>query len=595
MKANQIKNAFLALVAGTLMVGCSGASSGASSDVAATTYTLSGTLSLGSRFLEPNAVDAKQSFNINSAVNVLEATECGDGYFYQVYCVAFTEPPVSATGNVSCSGATGGFSVAGLPLNSGVGCFIRRATTSTATYATLGTLEIPAASIEGSTSTIVGTGDLKMNVSIDSSGTIVAEVASDSPTQPSTTTTVVTDAAAFSGIYQISCQNTSGSTEFNQVLCKCQMDQSGAYPSQDDCVLANAAGIDSSETNQFIDLSLYQGSVTSDITVQDPGGNSKTVPAGSSMYGISVWRATDATTTTRTGGEGFPSTGPMGTNISFASAIRDPKDAVTWTNSGTLTSGPISVDLSGDRTQVNTAISTGTVDGWKAYATWLSSKTTGFTCSWAPGQSPTTDANCMAELLNQIRNGLDNGSFVLPKMQMERKCGTSGCDASLANARIFVEGVHFQYSDPWSGDQTSATLDSNGMGPEPTSRHAFEQFEPNPAGGGGFNQRNFSQRTYKCAISGTGLVESPLCDETHNWLECQTNEEMAIRFIPTSTTGTYTLSFETRTSLMRAVIGKGSGAKIDDRDLTNGAAVKTLCEDKVGAREGRFLMSAVKQ
>ncbi len=474
--------------------------------------------------------------------------------------MAFTEPPVSATGNVSCSGATGGFSVAGLPVNAGVGCFIRRASTSNGTYSTLGTLEIPAASIEGSTSTIVGTGDIKMNVSIDSSGTIVAEIASDSPTQPTTTTTVVTDAATFSGIYQISCQNTSGSTEFNQVLCKCQMDQSNTFMNQDDCIAANAAGI--SNTNQFVDLSLYQGSVIADITVQDPGGNSKTVPAGSSMYGISVWRATNSSTSTRTGGEGFPSSGPMGSNISFASAIRDPKVAVGWSNSGTLTSGPISVNLTGARTQINTAISTGTVAGWKTFAAWLYTQSTGFTCSWGAG-NPSNDANCMAEFLNEIRRGLDNGSFVLPKMQMERICGgMSGCDDVLANARIFVQGVHFQYNNSsWTGSQNAVTADANGMGPEPTARHAFEQFEPNPAGGGGFNQRNFNQRTYPCATSGAE-VTSALCDQTHNWLECQMNEEMAIRFIPTSTTGTYTLSFENRTSLMRAVIGKSNSTKI---------------------------------
>lgn len=592
MQANQIKKVILALATGALMAGCSGASSAVGGGGSSSTYTLSGSLSLGSRILEPNSTEAIQSFDINNLVNVMDATQCGDNYFYQVYCVAFTEPPVSATGNVSCSGATGGFSVAGLPVNSGVGCFIRRASTSNGTYSTLGTLEIPAASIEGSTSTIVGTGDIKMNVSIDTSGTIVAEIASDSPTQPSTSTTVVTDATAFSGIYQISCQNTSGSTEFNQVLCKCMMDQAGAYPDKDTCIAANAAAV--SNTNQFVDLSLYQGSVTADITVQDPGGNSKTVPAGSTMYGISVWRATDATTSTRTGGEGFPSSGTMGSNIDFTGAVHNPKAAVGWSNSGTLSSSGMSVDLTGAASQITTAATTGTVASWKTLAAWFYTQSVGFTCSWGAG-NPSNDANCMAEFLNQIRRGLDNGSFVLPKMQMERNCGMTGCDNVIANARIFVEGVHFQYNNSsWTGSQNAVTADSNGMGPEPTARHAFEQFEPNPAGGGGFNQRNFNQRTYPCATSGAE-VTSALCDQTYNWLECQMNEEMAIRFIPTSTTGTYTMSFETRTSLMRAVIGKSNNAKIDDTDPTNGAAIKTLCEDKAGVQDGRFLMTGVKQ
>lgn len=593
MQANRIKKVILALTIGALMAGCSGASSGAGGAGSSSTYTLSGNLALGAQFLGPNSTESIQSFDVNNLVNVMAATQCADNYYYQVYCVAFTEPPVSATGNVSCSGASGGFSVSGLPVNSGVGCFIRRASTPTGTYSTLGTLQIPAASIGGSTSTIVGTGDIKMDVSINSSGTIVAEIAHDSPTQPSSSTAVVTDAATFSGIYQISCQNTSGSTEFNQVLCKCQMDQSGTYMDQDSCIAASAAGV--TNTNQFVDLSLYQGSVIADITVQDPGGNSKTVPAGSAMYGISVWRATNGTTSTRTGGEGFPSTGPMGSNISFTSAIRDPKVAVAWTNSGTLTATPVAVSLTGARAQINTAISTATVAGWKAYAAWLYSQSTGFSCSWSMSGDPSTDANCMAEFLNQIRRGLDDGGFVLPKVQMERKCGPSGCDNDIANARIFVEGVRFQYNNSsWSGSQNSATLDSNGMGPEPTSRHAFEQFEPNPAGGGGFNQHNYNQRTYPCAISGAEVTSS-LCDQTYNWLECQTNEEMAIRFIPTSTTGTYKLSFENRTSLMRAVIGKSDNAKIDDTNATNGAAIKALCEAKVGAREGRFLMTGIKQ
>ena len=531
---------------------CGGASSGSGGST--TTFALSGTLDLSNAYVGISNLEPVQSRSLANSISPFAPTQCGDGYYYQVYCVAFSEPPVSATGNVSCSGNTGGFTVSGLPKNTGIGCFIRRNTTDTGTFSTLGTLEIPAATMTGTTTSLVGSGDIKMDVSIDTSGTISAVVANDSPTRPSNTTTTPTttiDDLAFSGIYQISCATSTGSSEFNPAICKCQMgDWSASYMSKDACIADNASLISVNDTTQFVDLGLYKGTVTSNISITDGAGNPQQISAGTTLYGIGVWAASNGTTSLRTGGEGFPNTG-MGANISFASAIRDPKVAVGWTNSGSISSADtsgVTVNLTGHSAQVATAVAGGTVGHWKTYAQWLYTQSSGFTCSWGAG-NPSTDANCMSEFLNKIRRGYENGSnLVMPKVMMQTNCGMSGCDNVLANARVFVEGVDFEYNQStWSGSQNAVTVRADSFGPRPSARHAFEQFEPTPGGGGSFTQREFDGRHYPCQTSGAE-VNSALCDQTHNWLECQTRQEMAIRFMPTSTTGTWKIVFEQRSA-----------------------------------------------
>lgn len=578
---------------------CGGASS-SSSGGSTSTFALSGTLDLSNTFVGISRMEPSQIQTIESSILPFAATQCSDGYFYQVYCVAFSEPPVSATGTVSCSGSTGGFTVSGLPKNTGIGCFVRRNTTSTGTFSTLGTLEIPATTMEGSTTTLVGSGDIKMNVSVDSTGTISAVVANDSPTQPSNTSsagTTTINASDFSGIYQISCASTT-STEYSTAICKCQMgDWSISYGSKDACIADNGSLINSSATSQYVELSLYAGLVSADFTITDGGGTPRTITAGTSIYGIGVWAASNSSTSLRTAGEGFPTTGP-GASINFSGAIRDPKVAVAWTNSGSISSADtsgVTVNLTGHSAQVTAAIAGGTVAHWKTYAQWLYTQSSGFTCSWGGGD-PSNDANCMAEFLNKIRRGYENGTnLVMPKVMMERNCGGSGCDNVLANARVFVEGVDFDYNNSsWSGSQNAVTVRSGSFGPRPSARHAFEQFEPAPGGGGGFTQHEFNRRTYPCSTGGSEIT-STLCDQTHNWLECQTNQEMAIRFVPTTTTGTWKLLFEQRSALMRAVIGKSNNDKIDDTDATHGTTVRNLCLNKVGSEDGRFFMNAVKQ
>ncbi|HEX4923274.1 MAG TPA: hypothetical protein VFV50_04280, partial [Bdellovibrionales bacterium] len=149
------------------------------------------------------------------------ATQCSDGKYYQVYCVSFTDTPVAASGDVNCSGSSGGFTVAGLPVNEAIGCFVRRSTDG-ASYSTLGTIEIPATGIGGTTSAITSSGDIGMTVAIGSDGTITAEVVSgEVETDPG----AATDPTAFNGIYKIFCAASGDGTVYNAqdvINCKCR-------------------------------------------------------------------------------------------------------------------------------------------------------------------------------------------------------------------------------------------------------------------------------------------------------------------------------------------------------------------------------------
>ena len=63
MQANQITKVLLALFTGAVMAGCTGASSATGGGGSSSTYTLSGSLALGSRLLEPNSTQENPSFD----------------------------------------------------------------------------------------------------------------------------------------------------------------------------------------------------------------------------------------------------------------------------------------------------------------------------------------------------------------------------------------------------------------------------------------------------------------------------------------------------------------------------------------------------
>ncbi|MEQ1877641.1 MAG: hypothetical protein ABL958_13435, partial [Bdellovibrionia bacterium] len=157
-----------------IIAGCSAGGSGSGGDTAATTYSISGTMSIGAGTLGIMSTVTPANYL------PFAGAACSNGKYYQVYCVSFSSPPVSAEGNVSCSGSTGGFTVAGLPVNTAIGCFVRQSADGT-DYDTVGTLEIPSTGLGGTSSAISSSGDLGMDIAIDSSGTITATVTSGTP------------------------------------------------------------------------------------------------------------------------------------------------------------------------------------------------------------------------------------------------------------------------------------------------------------------------------------------------------------------------------------------------------------------------------
>ena len=192
---------------------CSSGSSGSpGTSVTPTTFAISGNISVGqtaasvsSMSVDPNAEPVIGDVHA-------QATACSDGYYYNVYCISYSEPPVAATGAVSCSGAnSGSFTVSGLPLNAEIGCFVRRAATDTSTsYSTIGTIEIPTTSLTGGTSTLVSQGDLNLSIDLNTDGSITTTVTGggDNVVSPVESGSGV-NTAQYTGFWSIQCDSSA--------------------------------------------------------------------------------------------------------------------------------------------------------------------------------------------------------------------------------------------------------------------------------------------------------------------------------------------------------------------------------------------------
>lgn len=569
----------VALIATALTLGC--AKDDVSSTGASSTYSISGGLGVGGN--SPSSVEGSQKLG---AMNSALANACSDGNIYKIYCVSFSDSPTAASGDVNCAGgSTGTYTVSGLPKNTPVGCFVQVSTDGTS-YSTAGTIELKEEGSMSGNSNITAEGDMSMNITIATNGAITTEVTKDARKAPSSATKV--DPTAFNGIYHMVCDNTKGGTLFSQGRCKCFLGEdqySTHYNNQDECMSDPAgAGSKLSNVSMYVDINIYNGTANSDI-VED----GKTyIKSGDQVQGVTVWAATDGSTTTMAGGEGLTQfSADMGITFSDSQATT----AISWSSTANL-----------DGSSGTTASTVGTVPSNTAnvgaWQSWLqsfvaSAITNSEVDCTGKGISAdaATDAGCLQYVTDNV---LDNvSSATLPRVHFQPKCDHSGCSATVNEGRIWVEGIEFDYNfASWSGSQASVAVKTGGHGATPRNRYVFEQWHNFPSGGGGFTQKDGRHRWYPCT-SGTASgdqVSHSSCTNSGDGLECFMEEELGIKMLPTTTSGTYDMVFESRNVVYGGQFHLGSNTS---GPVFNADAAK-LCRDKV-SRDGAFMATATKQ
>ncbi|MCB0362351.1 MAG: hypothetical protein KDD35_06500 [Bdellovibrionales bacterium] len=533
------------------------------------------------------------------------SSSCADGNFYEVYCVTFSANPTAATGSVACSGASGSYTVSGIPKNVAFGCFVRSSTDGSS-FKTVGSIEIPASGSLGDTDQITASGDMGINISIGSNGSVTATVTSDNRVTIDTASNA-TDAATFNGIYSLACDNTSGGSLYSQAACKCFLgeNQYGSnYNNHDEC-MADSAGAGSKITgpvSMYVDFNIYDATANADISED----GKVIIKAGDRVQGVTVWGASDSSTSYRGGasdGEGLAAfASVMGLTWSNISGFKSQAEAnINWTTSVDITSGGSATTVPAGFLSLlsswNATSPKKTVGDWmtgiQAFVD-AAETASDFSCGsyWMesdPGAgNGESNAGCLQRFFDQMPE-----SATLPRIHVQPYCDHTGCKADVAKARIWVEGVDFSYNhDSWSGSQAAVETDlTKSQGPNPRTRYVFEQWHPLSGGGGGFKQRNENHRWYSCDDASGADVQHSSCSgsSNHDGLECFMEEELAIRFLPVST-GLYNVIFESR----NVVYGGQFHLENNSSGPVFSAAATDLCKTK-NFSDSAFMATGTKQ
>jgi hypothetical protein len=580
---------------------CTSPSSGSGS--AATTFAISGNMSIGqtATSLSVQSTGVGLPAIMAGDVNAL-ATQCSDGYYYTVYCVSYSEPPTAATGAVTCTGNSGAFTVAGLPLNAEIGCFVRRSADNT-TYATLGTIEIPTTSLSGGTTTLVSQGDLNLSIDLNTDGSITTTVTGggDNVVTPVDSGTDI-DVSQYNGFWSIQCDPSATGDLVNPVRCLCQNGGQELTPYQpgqsknltsinpeDACIADNGAEATVADTQEFVEINMYKATPATQLTIDD----GIVIPAGTQIPVISVWGASSGSSSSR-GGGGEQAAGSVkdknNATVNLTWSSTQATDPILWSTSGTVSgTNGVDLDLSGSATPLNAAFSNPTAANWKAWVKYLYDQSIGFTCTWGVAINGSNDAGCLSEFADRQLG--DNRELRLPIVRIHRKCDQNGCDADVTHAVVNVDGYRVDYNGVLPANIDAVVLQAEGVSPELRARYVFEPFEATPTGGG-FTQHHYNNRGYMCDDAPGQQVQDAACDGAdHNFLHCGFREELSIKFKPTSTTA-MKLFFEQRSSVAYATLEKWTtGIK------TNGsfADALRLCEAESAGSEARFQMTAAKQ
>ncbi|MCB0367312.1 MAG: hypothetical protein H6624_07710 [Bdellovibrionaceae bacterium] len=527
---------------------------------------------------------------------------CSDGNHYQIYCVTFSDSPTAASGSVVCNGGSSGtYTVSGIPKNTAFGCFVRSSTDG-ASFKTVGSIEVPATGALGDSDQIVASGDMGINVTINSDGSIDAAVTTDNRVDSSSN---FTDASTFNGIYHLACDNSGGGTIYSQAACKCFLAEDSDYSGtsynsgsdrEDACLNDNASELTGS-IGLYVDVNIYDATANSDIS--DNG--QVIIKAGDRVQGVTVWGASNSTTSMMAGGEGLLSfASNMGLTWSDIGGFKSQAEtAITWATTADLYEGGNSTTIpSSFRTLLNDWANNKNVGDWQTqlvtligdahsagdYTATICNSNNAWVGTSAPS-NPNTDAGCIRDFVDRWPH-----DATLPRIHVEPACDYNGCDEDPTKMRVWIEGIEFNYT--YNGETvasvTTNTQDSEG--PSPNTRYVFEQWHPMPGGGGGFKQRHDDRRWYSCDDNPGKDVQHSSCSGTNGYdgLECFEEEELAIRFMPNGST--YNVIFESRTVVF--------GGQFHLESNTSGPvfsnAATDLCKSKAFS-EWTFMATGTKQ
>jgi len=593
-----MRKSLKSLAVGALLIGMTGCTGASNSDGGSTsTYDISGTMGGLSAMSVTQSKLTPMDYAKYYAASTVElfsskgygenqasaASACADGKYYRVLCSAWSTPPVAAYGDVSCSGAnSGGFTVAGLPLGSEVSCFVR-VSTDGSSFSPFATLEIPAAAMGGTTDTMTPTGNVTLSVSVGTDGSVSTEISSGATAGGSTTTTVTT--SDFNGYYGISCD--ASSAEEN-ARCKCMMshDYSGLYNSEDACITdlaskltAPSAGAPYFGNYEVVDIRVYSGAVGGS-GLDTNGDGTADIAAGGTIHGISVWggSCTDATTCSSlrvsAGGDSLPTFGGV----------------ISWTGDTPITWPTGNLTKSIDSTTITIALSSYPIPADTAtraqWLTWLQNivANSGWTCNMGGTTKNATDASvdgfCLGNFVWQVMDQFRRDS-ILPRVSYRHQCtnwSSCGTPTPVANY-LEVEGIDF--------DNSGNVDTAHSMGKRPAARYVLEQFIPLSSGGGGFKQNNKDMRWIPC-VAGTGSDSTSgiySCPSGANGIECGVVEEMAIKLLPSGTTGVYYGGFARANTVNKGVIRGGTA---DGSVVSGSFDAYAKCVSAFGASGGNF-------
>lgn len=498
-------------------------------------------------------------------------TACTDGFHYRVLCSAWSTPPVSAYGDVSCSGGSGGFTVAGLPLNTEISCFIRKSTDGT-TFKPFATLELPAASLSGTTDTIVSSGDMALTVSVNSAtGVVGVTVASgtNSTTTDAAAGAANVDPATLSGFYNMTCPE--GQTD--TVYCKCFILGNG---DKDTCIAGSASSV--TATAMTVNLNVYKG-VATGAGVDLNGDATVDVAAGGSVFAGTIWGASNASaactsagacTSMRTGaGEGLPAITNLDWSTTAASLAASA--AITWTT------GAQAFTCGGSTANATIGAIPGAGATRLQWLTWLQNLVDSYSaaCDTVAGSAAAgawqgcnvavvsanrdQDAFCVGNFVWQIyQQAARNSGYNLPKIRWDwsQNCSSSGCSSTVASKQLMIEGIDFN----GVVDASVPTF----YNPTSENRFMFDQWLPNAAGtGGSLKEHGEDFRSFDCATPPSGVTCTAAAVTAGSWAECKTKREMIIKFIPGTTAGTFNTVFNETNSV---AYGKYRGGAAEGTD-----------------------------
>ncbi len=589
-------------------------------DDVTTTYDISGNFDVGS-YASFNAYKLNPPNLLSAQARPAARTVCTDGFYYAVYCLSYSSPPVAAEGDVDCAG-DGAFTVEGLPKGAPVGCFVVRYESAVSTDPeTVGAIQIPASNINGSSDTLVTSGDVVLSVSIDDSGTISATVVSgELDDQGVSDTSTTFTSAAINGVWKLECNSNAGGNEFSAGKCKCFLGEgffaAAGYADDDACFNdPNGSGAAITETVKFgIGMYIYNATANQDIPMGD-NEDDGVIPNGTAIKAISIWGTTGSGPYTSLKGSGGEGVSDLGGALSWATTPLNPTAAIAWT------SGSVTID--DDDEEITFMLPSLTAKGRFAlpathaeWMTWIgatadAAQAAGFDCTYGPNDAAARTSglfslnnDCMNQVLQALR---DKEDYILPRVEVRSYCDHEGClvssdiaDALLeyydADAQDYVhvelEGLHLDYPHPWTKvDLSATTAEEDGIGLAPKARKVFEPLLSFP-GGAGFRQHHHDERRFHCLTSG-GEVNNATCSSpsAHYELTCHYREELSIKFLGSAP---FNVLFDQSQSVGYAELRSQT---MEGMSVVNptGTTALSMCKDKIGAGGGKFFAKATKQ